>query len=62
MSPEQASGKTGEISVASDVYSLGAILYEMLTGKPPFTGSHFIETIKKVIDIEPTKPLKLIPK
>ena len=61
MSPEQASGKTAEISVASDVYSLGAILYEMLTGRPPFTSSNFIETIKKVIDTEPTKPSEINP-
>lgn len=62
MSPEQALGKSAAISVASDVYSLGAILYEMLTGRPPFVGRNFVETIKQVIDTEPLKPSEINPK
>ncbi|MCX7872153.1 MAG: protein kinase [Verrucomicrobiae bacterium] len=60
MSPEQASGKTADISVASDVYSLGAMLYEMLTGKPPFIGDSFVGVIHSVIENEPTRPSTII--
>jgi len=56
MSPEQASGQTRTIGAKSDVYSLGATLYFVLTGKPPFSGANAGETLAKVIWDDPTSP------
>lgn len=61
MSPEQAAGDNSAVGVASDVYSLGAILYELLTGRPPFSGSSWLETIRLVQSAEPKSPRALRP-
>lgn len=56
MSPEQASGAVDHIGPASDVYSLGAILYQLLTGRPPFQAETPLETLSQLLDSDPLPP------
>ncbi len=62
MSPEQASGNTKNVGPSADVYALGAILYEMLTGRPPFRGESPMDTVLQVISSDPVAPSRLVPR
>lgn len=61
MSPEQAQGRIEEVGPLSDVYALGAVLYHLLTGRPPFHTASMLETLKQVIERDPLSPRSLNP-
>lgn len=62
MSPEQAEGKSALIGPPTDIYSLGAILYECLTGRPPFRAATAVDTVMQVVREEPVPPSQLAPR
>lgn len=61
MSPEQVSAAKSEITTATDIYSIGAVLYEMITGRPPFQADSIHEMLRLVAEREPTPPRTLKP-
>ncbi|MFL5340411.1 MAG: WD40 repeat domain-containing serine/threonine protein kinase, partial [Gemmataceae bacterium] len=61
MSPEQAEGKNEQVGPLADVYSLGATLYCLITGRPPFQSASVVDTLKQVVDRDPVAPRSLNP-
>jgi eukaryotic-like serine/threonine-protein kinase len=62
MAPEQVRGQSEAIGPAADIYALGALLYEILTGRPPFTGSAPVDILMQLVSVEPVSPRRLVPR
>ncbi|MBI3269652.1 MAG: SUMF1/EgtB/PvdO family nonheme iron enzyme [Planctomycetes bacterium] len=62
MSPEQAEGRVRQVGVRSDVYQLGAILYELLTGRPPHVGETTMDILRSVLEEDPPSPRRFAPR
>ncbi|MBL4849241.1 MAG: protein kinase [Planctomycetes bacterium] len=60
MAPEQAKGELSSLDARTDVYGLGAVLYELLTGRPPFVGASVIQLLSQVCEARPTPPRQLV--
>jgi len=61
MPPEQAEGKAGQVGPASDIYSLGATLFCLIIGRPPFQSASVVETLKQICELEPISPRQINP-